>query len=236
VPAYAQSSYTLLKERAQTLLPHVAQPVRRTRDVDDYFAHTYARQMKTVRRAKSAEDENIKSVADMFASLREGDLFMYVSGTIAPFEMREKNTVLKQRIAEAMERNVSFLYFAPQVSARNVHDEFNAFKKDVLSRLPHPEHHAERLQLVQTDAMSYFDIADSKWDLIIRKKDTRSLSLYGNALIPAGCPSETNLLFPQTPAMKKQLLAKLVRAVEGTYSGNIVPSVSKTMRDALACV
>ncbi len=57
--------------------------------------------------------ENIRGVADVFSALDKGDIFVYVSGTVDPFEVRPEDKILRPIMADAIARGASFLYVRP---------------------------------------------------------------------------------------------------------------------------
>jgi hypothetical protein len=192
-------------------------------DIGQSLARAHNDKIKILARARERESDNIKGVAKNFENMSQDDIFVYVSDTTTPFEMRETDVKLKRIIANGILRGATFLYVRPTSNymrrlGRNteIQSEFQNFLDKVLSYLAEDDANLprNRLLLVQTDTMPFFSISGSKWDLFLSSKIGSPAGLRGDSLIPAGHSSELEILLPQSAATATQLLSEVVQAAD----------------------
>jgi hypothetical protein len=203
------------------------------RNIDRQLLQVTEKYINFVGKAHETEKDNIRGIADVFSNMDKGDIFVYVSGTTDPFEVRpEKNELLRPVIADALARGATFLYVRPtekylkdlgQPLHIDLAGEFDEFTAKILSHLPsaHASFCQDRLRLIQTDKMSHFDVAGSKWDMFISDKIKAPNGLQGRGLIPAGgIHGDKDLHFFQSHEMAKILIKEVVNTIHETNSLN----------------
>jgi transcriptional regulator with XRE-family HTH domain len=210
---------------AQAVANSIQTAAREGRHVAERVARTYREQTLKLQGLEE-EAENIKDVADAFRAMDYGDVFVYLSATRRPLEMDPDETALKDAIANAIGRGANFLYLRPtRAFLRHVgnfvdiEEEFDVFKRRVLSRLPSnsTKLHWKNLLLIQADGNPLFVVPDFKWELFYSDKiDMPHKSLAG-ALIAAG--NGPNFRVPLSSSSTKRILFEVAKTLHTANTG-----------------
>jgi transcriptional regulator with XRE-family HTH domain len=210
---------------AQAVANSVQVAAREGRHVGERVARTYREQTLKLQGLEE-EAENIKDVADAFRAMDRGDVFVYLSATRRPLEMDPDETALKDAIASAIERGAYFVYLRPtRAFLRHVgnfvdiEEEFEVFKRRVLSRLPSnsTKLHSRNLVLIQADGNPLFVVPDFKWELFYSDKIEMPHKALAGALIAAG--NGPNFRVPLSSSSTKRMLFEVAKTLRAANTG-----------------
>jgi transcriptional regulator with XRE-family HTH domain len=194
-------------------------------NVAERVGRTYREQTQKLQGLEE-EAANIRDVADAFRAMDSGDVFVYLSATRRPLEMDPDEITLKDAIANAIERGASFLYLRPtRAFLRNVgnfvdiEEEFDVFKKRVLSRIPSnsTKLHWRNLLLIQVDGNPLFVVPDFKWELFYSDKIDKPHKALAGALVAAG--NGPNFRIPLSSSSTKRILFEVAKTLNTANEG-----------------